>query len=174
MRRQVYRGRIVDLGIERVVLPNGVEVELEVVRHPGASAVVPVDEASRVVLLRQFRHAVGGFIWEIPAGLPDRPEETPEACALRELVEETGLRAGTLTHLATILTTPGFSDERVHLFLAGALEEEEPRRAHDEVIAEVRRIPLPEALAMVGRGEIVDARTICGLYLAGERLGCTP
>ena len=122
MRRQVYRGRIVDLGIERVTLPNGVEVELEIIRHPGAAAVVAVDAEGRVTLIRQFRHAAGGYIWELPAGVLDHPGESPEACAGRELLEETGLRAARLTPLTTIFTTPGFTDERIHLFLAQDLE----------------------------------------------------
>ena len=174
MRREIYRGRIVDLGIERVTLPNGAEVELEVIRHQGASAVVAVDDAQRVALIRQFRHAAGGFIWELPAGVLDPPGETPEECAGRELLEETGLRAGRLTWLATILTTPGFTDERIHLFLAQELREEQPAHGHDEVIAEIARPLLRDALAMIRRGDIVDSKTICGLYLAATLLGVTP
>jgi ADP-ribose pyrophosphatase len=174
MRRQLYRGRIVDLGIEGVTLPNGVEVELEVIRHPGASAVVAVDDGGRVVLIRQFRHAAGGFIWELPAGVLDHPGEAPEACAGRELLEETGLRAGRLTRLGAILTTPGFTDERIHLFLARDLREERHAQENDEVIAEIARQPLRDALAMTRRGEIVDAKTICGLHLAAALLGVAP
>jgi len=174
MRREVYRGRIVDLGLERVTLPNGTEVDLEVVRHQGASAVAAVDDAGCVALIRQFRHAAGGFIWELPAGVLDHPGEAPEVCAGRELLEETGLRAARLTHLATILTTPGFTDERIHLFLGQELRTERAARQDDEVIAEVRSLPLRDALAMVRGGEIVDAKTICGLHLAAARLGVTP
>ena len=171
MRREVYAGRVVDLGIERVTLPSGVEVDLEIIRHKGASAVVALDEADRVVLIRQFRHAAGGFIWELPAGVLDRPGEAPEACAARELREETGLHA--LNRLGTILTTPGFTDERIHLFLARGLSQQEAAREHDEVIAEVARFPLRDALAMVQRGDIVDGKTICGLHLAAAA-GVTP
>jgi ADP-ribose pyrophosphatase len=174
MRRQIYRGRIVDLGIERVTLPNGTEVDLEIVRHGGASAVVAVDEEGRVVLIRQFRHAAGGFMWELPAGVLDHPGESPAACAGRELLEEAGVRAARLTHLTTIFTTPGFTDERIHLFLAQDLREEAHAREHDEVIAEVARPPLREALGMIRRGEIVDSKTICGLHLAGAALGVIP
>jgi len=174
MRRQVYRGRIVDLGIEPVTLPNGTEVELEIVRHQGASAVVAADGAGRVTLIRQFRHAAGGYIWELPAGVLDHPGESPEACARRELLEETGLRATRLTPLATILTTPGFTDERIHLFLAQDLHEERHAHEHDEDIAEIARRPLGEALDMIRRGEIVDAKTICGLHLAAGVLGVAP
>lgn len=173
MRREIYRGRIVDLGIERVTLPNGKDVELEVIRHQGASAVAAVDDQGRVALIRQFRHAAGGYIWELPAGVLDKPDEAPAACAGRELVEETGLHAERLTHLATILTTPGFTDERIHLFLAQDLREGRPAHQDDEAISEVRRVPLREALAMVPRGEIVDAKTICGLHLTAARLGVT-
>jgi ADP-ribose pyrophosphatase len=166
MRREVYPGRVVDLGIERVTLPSGVEVDLEIIRHKGASAVVALDDAGCVVVIRQFRHAAGGFIWELPAGVLDHPDESPEACAARELREETGLRATTLTRLGAILTTPGFTDERIHLFLARGLVQEHTAHDHDEVIAEIARIPLDEALDMVRRGDIVDAKTICGLHLA--------
>ena len=174
MRRQVYRGRIVDLGIERVTLPNGVEVDLEIIRHPGAAAVVAVDAEGRVALIRQFRHAAGGFVWELPAGVLDHPGESPAECAGRELVEETGLRAARLTHLTTIFTTPGFTDERIHLFLAQDLSEEAHAREDDEVITEIARPPLREALGMIRRGEIVDSKSICGLHLAGAALGVIP
>jgi ADP-ribose pyrophosphatase len=174
MRRQVYRGRIVDLGIERVTLPGGTEVELEIVRHGGASAVTAVDDEGRVALIHQFRHATGGFLWEIPAGVLDHPGESPADCARRELREEAGLQAGRLTHLATIFTTPGFTDERIHLYLAQDLREGMHDRAHDEIIAEVARTPLGEALAMIRRGAIVDAKTICGLHLAAAVLGVAP
>ena len=174
MRREIYRGRVVDLGLERVTLPNGVAVELEVLRHVGAAAIAAVDEAARVVLIRQYRHAGGGFLWELPAGLLQGPGEPPEACATRELREETGLEAGELTRLGTVLMTPGYSDERIHLFLARRLTEREHARDFDEVITEIRRVPLPEALAMVRRGEIVDAKTIAGLYLAAVALGMVP
>ncbi len=173
MRRELYRGRIVDLGIERVTLPNGVQVDLEVVRHRGAAAIAAVDDGGRVALIQQFRHAAGGYIWELPAGVLDHPGETPEHCAERELLEETGLRVGRLTHLATVLTTPGFTDERIHLFLARELREEQPAQGRDEVIAQIARTPLEDALAMIRRGDIVDAKTVCGLYLAATALGVT-
>jgi ADP-ribose pyrophosphatase len=172
--RQLYKGRIVDLRLEQVTLPNGTTAALEIVHHPGAAAVAAVDAAGQVVLIRQYRHAAGGFIWELPAGVLAAPEEPPEACARRELEEEVGLTAGTLRPLGTILTTPGFTDERIHLFLARELAA--GRRAHeaDEVIAEVRRVALAEALAMVRGGEIVDGKTIAGLFLAAAALGVGP
>jgi ADP-ribose pyrophosphatase len=120
-RSPIYKGRIVDLGLEDVVLPNGAKVQLEVIRHRGASAIVPLHDDRTVTLVHQFRHAAGGMIWEVPAGVLDGGE-APETCAARELREEVQLEARTLTPIGSILTTPGFTDERIHLFLAeGAL-----------------------------------------------------
>ncbi len=174
MIRQLYKGRIVDLRLEQVTLPNGTTAALEIVHHPGAAAVAAVDAAGQVVLIRQYRHAAGGFIWELPAGVLAAPDEPPEACARRELEEEVGLTAGKLSPLGTILTTPGFADERIHLFLARELAAGRRAQEADEVIAEVRRVALAEALAMVRRGEIVDGKTIAGLFLAAAALGVGP
>ncbi len=167
---EVYSGRIVHLRKERVTLPNGHTVELEIVRHKGASAVAAVDDAGRVTLIRQFRHAAGGFIWELPAGILADASEPPAECAKRELLEETGLSAREWRHLGTIVTTPGFTDERIHLFLARRLEQAEHAREHDEVIDEMRAVPLGDALAMIRRGEIVDGKTVAGLYLAADAI----
>jgi ADP-ribose diphosphatase len=167
----IYKGRIVDLRVERVTLPNGAVVDLELMHHPGAAAVVAVDDAGRVTLIRQYRYAAAGYIWELPAGVLHGPAERPAACAARELREEVGLEAGEVVPLGTILTTPGFCDERIHLFLARGLRQTESAHDADEVIAEIRRIPLTDALAMIRRGEIVDAKTIAGLHLAGAALG---
>jgi ADP-ribose pyrophosphatase len=171
--RQIYKGRIVDLHLEHVTLPNGHAVDLEVMHHPGASAVAAVDDAQRVVLIRQFRHAAGGVIWELPAGVLG-PDEAPAACAARELREETGLVAAELRRLGTIFTTPGFCDERIHLFLAQGLGEEEHAHEADEVIAEIARVPLREALGRIRSGDIVDGKTIAGLHLAAAALGLVP
>jgi ADP-ribose pyrophosphatase len=169
--RQIYRGRIVDLRLEEITLPNQVTMTIEVVRHPGAAAVVPLDDEGQVTLIHQFRHAAGGFIWEVPAGKLDGGEE-PMACAARELQEEVGLTAGELIHLGSILTAPGFCDERIHLFLARALTPAEQRLEHDEVLS-VSRMPLRRALAMIRSGEIEDAKTIAGLYHAAVYVGGT-
>ena len=170
MVREIYKGRIVDLRVERVTLPNGAEVDLELMHHPGAAAVVAADEHDRVVLIRQYRHAAGGYIWELPAGVL-APDEPPEACAARELAEETGVLARELRHLGTMLTTPGFCDERIHLFLARGLTDGAHAREFDEAIADIARIPLAEALARVRDGDIVDGKTIVGLHLAAAALG---
>ncbi len=145
-------------------MPHGVEVDLEILRHPGASAVVPMHDDGTVTLIRQYRHAAGGMIWEIPAGKLE-PGEDPAACAARELGEEAGL-TGTLTHLSTILTTPAFTDERIHLYLATNLTPRAMNLDHDEFLAP-ERVPFTKALAMIRSGEITDAKTICALFLCG-------
>src|SRR5262245_45013842 len=119
------------LSQEKVRLPNGRTVELDIVRHPGASAVVPFVSVDEILLIRQFRHAAGGSILEVPAGKLD-PGDTPEACAARELEEEAGRRARRLVKLASIFTTPGFTDEVIHLFAAFDLETVPTRHEHDE------------------------------------------
>jgi ADP-ribose pyrophosphatase len=170
MVRHIYQGRIVDLRLERVTLPNGAVTELEVMHHPGAACVAPANDAGEVLLIRQYRHAVGQEIWELPAGLL-QGGEVPAECAARELAEETGLTAGRLLGLGAILPTPGYSDERIHLFLAQDLQAGEQAHEADEVIVEQRWVPWPEALAMVARGAIEDAKSIAGLHRAAAHLG---
>ncbi|MFL5496714.1 MAG: NUDIX domain-containing protein [Gemmatimonadales bacterium] len=173
---RLYSGRIVNLDRDTVRFPDGSTGQLEMLRHPGASAVVPFldhPEAHdpRVLLIRQFRHAADSYIWEIPAGRLDAGE-APEACARRELEEETGMRATRLDRLTTIYTTPGFTDERIHLFLARELEEGEHRREADEFMElHVRR--WSEVKQMIQRGEIGDGKTLAALLFvqAFVRLG---
>ena len=161
-----YSGRVINLDVDTVEFPDGSSGQLEMVRHPGAAAVVPfLDDAGaadpRILLLRQFRHAADGYIWEIPAGRLD-PGETPDACARRELAEETGMRASRLERLTTFYTTPGFTDERIHLFLAGGLEEGEHRREADEFM-ELCPTRWSAALGLIERGEMVDGKTLIAL-----------
>lgn len=168
--RLVHDGRIVHLSIDTVRYPNGSVGELEIIRHSGAAAVLPIlgDPAHpdpEVILVRQYRYATGGYIYEVPAGRPDQPGEEWETCARRELEEETGFQAGQLRYLTTIYTTPGFTDERIHLFLATDLVEGETRFDHDEFM-EMARMPLSSALALIRSGEISDAKTICTLLYA--------
>jgi ADP-ribose pyrophosphatase len=170
--RQIYKGRIVDLRLETVTLPNQVTVTLEMVRHPGAAAIVPVHEDGSVTLVRQYRHAAAGYIWEIPAGKLDAGEE-PASCAARELREEAGLTAGELVRLGMIFTAPGFCDERIHLFLARQLTATAQQLDEDEVLS-VSRIPLSQALDMIGSGAIQDAKTIAGLHHAAAYLSARP
>ncbi len=154
---------------ERVTLPNGRTVELDIVHHPGASAVVPFETEERVLLIRQHRHATGGTIWEVPAGKLD-PGDTPLRCAARELEEEVGRRAGRIEELGWIWTTPGFTDEKIHLFAAHDLAPIPTRHEDDEVI-EVVSMPLGEALGMVWSGELRDAKSALALVYAARRAG---
>jgi 8-oxo-dGTP pyrophosphatase MutT (NUDIX family) len=167
-RREVLKLGVVDLGIEKAELPNGVTVDLAVVRHPGASAIVALDEHRRVALLRQWRHAIGGWIWEIPAGCR-RAGESARACAERELSEETGLGAQRWDHLGAIVTIPSFCDERIELYLARELNDAPGELDHDEVIS-ATRVDLDETLAMIARGEMVDAKSIVALLRARDFL----
>jgi len=175
-RRPVHRGPVVDLGIDTVRFPDGSVGELEMVRHSGAAAVLPVlsDPAGgdpQVMLIRQYRYAAGGWLYEVPAGRPDRPGEPWEECARRELLEETGLIAGELRYLTTIWTTPGFTDEQIRIYLATNLSTGQTSYDQDEFV-ELVPVPLSRALEMVRDREITDAKTICTLlYAAGFAFG---
>jgi ADP-ribose diphosphatase len=169
-RRPVHKGPVVDLGIDTVRFPDGSVGELEMVRHSGAAAVLPVlsdpDGADpQVMLIRQYRYATGGWLYEVPAGRPDRPGEPWDACARRELLEETGLAAGELRYLTTIWTTPGFTDEQIRLYVATNLSRGQTSYDHDEFV-ELVPMPLSRALEMVRGGEITDGKTICTLLFA--------
>jgi len=154
--------------IEEALLPNGRRVALDVLRHPGAAAVVPFLSPTEVLLIRQYRHATGGTILEVPAGKLDG--EDPAVCAARELEEEAGQRAGRLERLGAIWTTPGFTDEKIHLFAAFDLTPVPQRLESDEVI-ELVRMPLARALALVWDGEIADAKSALALLHAAHRRG---
>jgi ADP-ribose pyrophosphatase len=172
--RTIYDGRIVHLSVDTVRFPDGSTGELEMIRHSGASAVLPVlgdpgAEDPEVLLIRQYRYATGGYVLEVPAGRPDRPGEPWEVCARRELEEEAGLVAGELVPLTMIYTTPGFTDERIHLFLALDVSPGTTLRDPDEFIEPVV-LKLSDALARIRSGEIVDAKTICTLYCAADYL----
>ena len=163
---RLYSGRIVNLDLDTVRFPDESIGQLEMLRHPGAAAVVPFLDPPggadpRVVLIRQFRHAAAGYIWEVPAGRLDGGEP-PEVCAARELEEETGMRARRLERLTTIYTTPGFTDERIHLFLADGLDPGAEHREADEFM-ELHTRRWSEVLGMVEQGEIVDGKTLVSL-----------
>jgi len=159
--KNIYKGRIVDLSLETVTLPNGATVELEVIRHPGAAAVVPMKNAQTVILIRQYRHAVGGYIYEIPAGKL-HPGEDPRDCAQRELEEEIGYRAGLLEHVTSAYTTPGFTNEVIHIYKATQMQQGTQNLGYDEVL-EVIEFSLEQTLTMIRDGAITDAKTIVGL-----------
>jgi ADP-ribose pyrophosphatase len=165
-RRPVLKLGVVDLGVERATLPSGVTVDLAVIRHPGAAAIVAIDAGGAVAIVSQWRHAIGGWMWEIPAGCRNEGEDAL-ACARRELGEEAGLAAARWDSLGGIVTIPSFCDERIEIYLARELSEGRGELDHDEVIRRAR-IPMTEALAMIERGEIVDAKTIVGLYRARD------
>ena len=181
--RLVYDGRVVRLSVDTVRFPDGSEGQLEMIRHVGASAVLPFlgslfDPDPDVLLVRQYRYASDGYLYEVPAGLPAGPEESWEECAHRELEEETGMRAATLTPLTRIYTTPGFTDEVIRLFVATDLEPGELSRDPDEFM-EVVRVAFSEVLEMVRDGRIVDAKSIATIlyadrFVRGDRGGHGP
>lgn len=170
--REVYRGRTVNLDVDRVRLPNGKEMDFEMIHHPGAAAVVPLLDDGTVLLVRQYRYATGGYLLEVPAGKLD-PGEAPEPCALRETEEEVGYRPGKLQPLGWIWTTPGFADEKIWLYLATDLEPTRQTLGDDEVLS-IERMPLREALDKAARGEIHDCKTAIALLRAGWARGMTP
>lgn len=166
----IHDGRIVHLSIDTVRFPDGKVGELEMIRHSGAAAVLPLlserdDPDPKIVLIRQYRYAGGGYMLEVPAGRPDRPGEDWEVCARRELEEETGYTADRFTRLTGIHTTPGFTDEFIHLYLAEGLREGNTAHDHDEYI-EIERMPMSHALALIRRGAITDAKTVVTLLFA--------
>ena len=164
MNKNIYKGRVVTLNLETVTLPNGTTVELEIIRHPGAAAIVPLKDERTVVLIRQYRHAAGGFIYEIPAGKL-HPGEDPRACAARELEEEIGYRVSSLELLTSIFTAPGFADEVIHIYQGTGLTPGTQNLGHDEVL-EVLELSLDRAIAMIHDGTIRDGKTIVGLQTA--------
>lgn len=166
-KKEIYKGKVVHLFVETVTLPNGHTTALEVIHHPGAAAVVPFLPDGSVLLVRQYRHAAGGYLFEIPAGKLD-PGEAPEACALRETEEEVGHRVGRLEKLGAILTTPGFTDEIIHLYAGYDLVATASATEPDEDLTVVR-MPFAEAVARVERGEIQDAKSMAALLLAARR-----
>ncbi|MBV6417937.1 MAG: ADP-ribose pyrophosphatase [Steroidobacteraceae bacterium] len=168
-RKTHFRGRIVTGSTEVVDLPNGQRVTLDIIHHPGGAAVVAVDGERRVCLLRQYRHAVGGWITELPAGKLE-PGEPPLLTAQRELVEEAGVRATHWDALGGIVSSPGVLTETVHLFLATGLEAAPPQPEAGELL-EIGWVPLAEARRRALDGEISDAKTCVGLLRAAERLG---
>jgi len=171
----VYSGRIVNVDIDVVRFPNGSTGELEMVRHPGASAVVPFlsDPSSgdpQILLIKQYRYAADEFIYEIPAGKLDGAED-PKICAARELREETGCTAERIEHLYTFFTTPGFTDERIHAFMATGLSRGEVAHEKDEFMS-LETVTLSKALELIKTGELQDAKSALAiLYVAGFRLG---
>ena len=171
--RRVYTGKVISMDVDEVRFPDDSVGELEMIRHPGASAIVPflgdpTGDDPQILLIRQFRHAADGYLYEIPAGRLN-PGEDPKACAVRELKEETGCSASAVEKLFTMYTTPGFTDEKIHVFMATGLKAGESSHEADEFL-DLQPMPLSRALSMVEAGEIQDAKTALGLlFTAGFR-----
>lgn len=165
----IYDGKIVKLDVHDVRLPDGEHSKREIVRHPGAVAIVPLDEDQNVLMVRQFRLAAGKVMLEIPAGTLDT-DEPPEACAIRELQEEIQYKPGRLESLSGVYTAPGYTTEFIHLFLATELSPSILESDTDEFI-EIERMPLRDAVAMVDRGVITDSKTVTGLLRVARKLG---
>jgi 8-oxo-dGTP pyrophosphatase MutT (NUDIX family) len=166
--RDVYQGNILALRADEIVMPGGKPATREVVEHYGAVAVVALDEQDRVVLIHQYRHPLGKRLWELPAGLLDEPDESAVQTARRELVEEVGLAAARWETLVDVASSPGFTDERVRVFLARELSEV-PREMHDgteEADLEIHRVPLVEAVRRAFAGELINEQAVVGVLAA--------
>jgi ADP-ribose pyrophosphatase len=172
---RIFTGKIISVDVDQIRHPDGTTGEMEIVRHPGASAILPflsdpTGENPQILLLRQFRYAAGGYLYEIPAGKLDAGE-SPEECAARELREETGCTAERIEHLFTSFTTPGFTDEQIHTFMAVGITHGNAATEADEFL-EVETVHLSRALHMIQVGEIRDAKTALAiLYAAGFEAG---
>ena len=167
-RRNIYQGRIINLDLEDVTLPNGIELEMEIVSHPGGAAVVALNSSGQVCLLRQYRYVAGGYIWELPAGKID-DGEPPLETARRELADEAGVLAASWEPLGNIISSPGVFTEVVHLWLARQLQSVEPNTDADEVL-EVHWIDRAVALSWAQTGEIRDGKSVAGLMRADALL----
>ena len=171
--RRSYTGRIIAVDTDTVRFPDGSSGELDMIRHPGASAVVPFlsdpdGEDPQLLLIKQYRYAAEQYLYEVPAGRLE-PGEDPRDCAIRELREEAGCTAKNMDFLTTIYTTPGFTDERIHLYMATGLERGDTAHEADEFMT-VETIPLTEALRMIEQGLISDGKTVVAiLFAAGYR-----
>ncbi len=166
---EVQHGFQVVVSKERFTLPSGRELELDIVKHPGAAAIVPFISDTDILLIRQYRHATRDTILEVPAGKIDAGE-SPSETAARELEEEVGQRAGRIEELGWIWTTPGFTDEKIYLYAGFDLEAADSRPEDDEII-EAFRISLDEALDLIWRGELTDAKSALTLIYAARQLG---
>lgn len=160
---RIHQGKVFSLMKETVILENGIKADMEIIRHPGASAIVPFLDEKTIILIRQYRHAVGRSILEIPAGTLNK-NETPIMCARRELTEETGYSSDVWHKLGEIIPVPGYSNEHIHLYAATNLTTSTQSLDTDEVI-KIHPFKMKDALAMINAGEIQDGKTICGLLL---------
>lgn len=165
---KIYNGRVINLENLVITLPDGRTAQREIVRHPGASMIIPILNDGRIVLVKQFRKPLEKVYFEMPAGKLDG-DENPLDCAVRELKEETGFKAGRIEKILSIDTTPGFSDEIIHIYVATQLEAGKTEKDADEFI-ETYIFSVEELIEMIYRGEITDAKTIIGVFLADNFL----
>ena len=167
----VYQVDAFKLVEENITLDNGITTDVHILRHPGSAAIIPITEDDTIIMIRQYRHSIGGMIWEIPAGTR-HSDEKPIDCAKRELREETGYTGQVWHNIGEVALAPGYSDESLHLFIAEHLEPSVQNLDKDEVL-EVREIKFHEAVKMVYSGKIKDVKTICGLVMADHWLAHT-
>lgn len=165
----ILHGRVFDVTVENVCLPNGACIDMTIIRHPGAAAIVPLTGNGEILMLKQYRHAVGRYWWEIPAGTLNNGEE-PMACAQRELTEETGYTARIWDSLGVVSPVPGYSDERIHIFLARELSRAHQNLDFDEII-EVHPLPISDVVDRIMNGEIEDAKSIAAIFRALPKIG---
>jgi ADP-ribose pyrophosphatase len=166
-KEHIYKGNIIDVELVTVTLPDGRQATRDIIRHPGASAVIPLNEKGEIYMVRQFRKPLDAESLEIPAGKLDHPGEDPLKCAERELKEETGLSAKQLTHLVSVHSTPGFSDEVLHLYAATGLTQGDSCADEDEFIS-TEKYTVEQLEDMILKGEITDAKSIIGILLADK------
>ena len=165
-KKSVFKGKILlDVHLDKVMLPNGTEVRLECIKHPGAAAVIPFLNKNEVILIKQYRPVVDKYIWEIPAGTLKKGE-SPLRCAKRELEEEIGYKAGSIKYLMHIYTTPGFTNERIHIYKATRLGKVKLKPDADEILA-VKNFTVSDIRRMLKNKKIIDAKTIAGLAACG-------
>jgi ADP-ribose pyrophosphatase len=167
-REEISKGRVFKFGREEVLLPSGVTTHLDIIKHPGAAAIIPYRDG-KIALIRQYRHASGGYLWEIPAGCLE-PGEVPLACAHREVQEEAGVKAAQMKDLGFAFMVPGYSDEVIHFFLAMKLEEVPVQFDHDEVILEAKWFTRSELMKMIEAGQMTDGKTLVGLFRAFQHI----
>jgi 8-oxo-dGTP pyrophosphatase MutT (NUDIX family) len=166
-RSEIFSGRVIKVSVDQVQLPNGLRIPLEIVRHPGGAAVVALDSEDRICLLRQFRHAAGGYIHELPAGKLE-PDEPPDVTAKRELAEEAAMSAASWAPLGAYYSSPGCFTEVIHLYLATNLQRAQAAPEQDEVF-QVEWWPFERAVEKALAGELTDAKTIIGILRAASR-----
>ena len=168
-RTDIYKGIRVHLVKERLLTPDGKEVDWELVLHPGAAAVIPIDDEGKIIMVRQYRNASDSYTLEIPAGCLDAPDEDPKDCAYRELEEETGYKSEDIEYLYNFYASIGITDEIIHIYTAKNLVLSQQNLDEDEFV-EVERYSLDELMEMIFGGEILDNKTISAILMYKESL----